>query len=279
MSAPQEADKNPPSSVSDAAGLAEIEAAFQERIGHARTISNPFSLLGEILHAALSRQADLLRFPADVFFKQSVSRWLGADELRENADALARQTSPGRGIPFTVVDRALTATADLYRDLTTRKYGPGELDVGWFNDVQDRLRELGASWESGVVPASSNGTVNEKTKPKRSTARGDGRIKLIAAFTQYHQYAKGSCMNPEHISISELARKADVSKSTAAAFFNDIFDEGHNEGYTRYKAICRNTASLRGYLRLLNHEYASDRSLGAAVSNLAAPEEDENSNL
>ncbi len=42
-------------------------------------------------------------------------------------------------------------------------------------------------------------------KPKRSTERGEGREKCIAALTQRHDYQSGSCLNTEAIGSNELA--------------------------------------------------------------------------
>src|SRR5262249_5272125 len=86
---------------------------------------------------------------------------------------------------------------------------------------------------------------------KRSTERGEGRAKLIAALTKHHQYADGGCLNPEPIGNNELARQAGVSDSTASAFFNNEF-----EGHTRYKALCRDLGRLVAALKLLNNEFS-----------------------
>jgi hypothetical protein len=87
-------------------------------------------------------------------------------------------------------------------------------------------------------------------RPKRSTGRGDGREKLIAALTKHHQYADGSCLNLEPIGNNALARLATVSESTASEFFTDEFG-----GHAKYKANCRDTKLLVGALKLLNGEY------------------------
>jgi len=88
-------------------------------------------------------------------------------------------------------------------------------------------------------------------RPKRSTERGEGRVKLIAALTKFHKYADGSCLNLEPIGNNELAKAAHVSPSTASAFFNDKFG-----GHTKYKAICRDPGALAVVLKLLNNEFA-----------------------
>jgi hypothetical protein len=87
--------------------------------------------------------------------------------------------------------------------------------------------------------------------PKRSTTRGEGRDKLIAALTKYHQYADGGCLTTEPVGNNELAKLAGVSPSTASAFFNNEF-----QGHTKYKALCRDAGRLAAALKLLNNEFA-----------------------
>lgn len=106
--------------------------------------------------------------------------------------------------------------------------------------------------------------------PKRSTERGEGRAKLIAALTKHHQYADGGCLKLDPIGNNELAKAAGVSASTASAFFNDKF-----QGHTKYKALCRDAGNLIAALKLLNNEYSPRHLLGAASSDLAAPEHDD----
>jgi len=90
-----------------------------------------------------------------------------------------------------------------------------------------------------------------RTKPKRSTERGEGRTKLIAALTKHHQYADGGCLNLEPIGNNELARLADVSESTASTFFNKEFD-----GHTKYRAACGDATRFVAALKLLNQEFS-----------------------
>ena len=88
-------------------------------------------------------------------------------------------------------------------------------------------------------------------RPKRSTERGEGRSKLIAALTKHHQYADGGCLNLEPIGNNELAKVVGVSASTASAFFNSAF-----EGHTRYRTVCRDAGRLADSLKALNGEFA-----------------------
>ena len=113
-------------------------------------------------------------------------------------------------------------------------------------------------------------TISLRTAEKRSTNRGDGKAKLVAALTKHHQYADGGCLNQEPIGNNELAKAAGVSPSTASAFFNDKF-----QGHTKYKALCRDAGYLTAALKLLNDEFAPYHLLGAASSHRAAPEEED----
>jgi hypothetical protein len=96
------------------------------------------------------------------------------------------------------------------------------------------------------------------TKAKRSTERGEGLAKLVAALTMHHNYADGSCLNLEHIGNNELARMADVSISTASAFFKKQFD-----GHSKYRAICTDVTRLVAALKLLNQEFSPHLLFGA----------------
>lgn len=88
-------------------------------------------------------------------------------------------------------------------------------------------------------------------KPKRSTERGEGQAKLIAALTKHHKYADGGCLNTEPIGNNELARLAGVDQATASAFFKKQF-----KGHRKYKAACADAAGLAAALKLLNGEFA-----------------------
>lgn len=104
--------------------------------------------------------------------------------------------------------------------------------------------------------------------PKRSTSRGDARLKLVAAITKHHCYADGSCLNPEPIGNNQLAALANVSKSSASQFFENQF-----KGYKNYKLKCRNTGALVMALKILNQEIAPHHVLGDSSSSIAVPDE------
>lgn len=87
---------------------------------------------------------------------------------------------------------------------------------------------------------------------KRSTQKGDAEDKLIAALTTHHEYLiDDRPLNQEPIGNNELARLAEVSTSTATAFFKKQFG-----GYRKYRTICRNMDSLLASLKLLNQAFS-----------------------
>jgi hypothetical protein len=101
------------------------------------------------------------------------------------------------------------------------------------------------------VPATSEAPARAMTtKPKKSTERGEGRTKLIAALTRHHQYADRGCLNLEPVGVNRLARRAEVSPSTASAFFKKEF-----KGHPKYKRLCQDASSLVVALKQLNNEY------------------------
>jgi hypothetical protein len=124
----------------------------------------------------------------------------------------------------------------------------------------------GATDVSSATPSETPGAPARK----RSTERGEGRAKLIAALTKHHQYADGGCLSLEPIGNNELAKAAGVSPSTASTFFNDNF-----QGHTKYKSLCRNASMLTAALKMLNDEFAPYHLLGTASSDLAAPDEED----
>jgi hypothetical protein len=107
-------------------------------------------------------------------------------------------------------------------------------------------------------PAEATSETSTTTKPKRSTQRGDGRAKLIAALTKHHQYADGGCLNLEPIGNNKLARLAGVSESTASGFFTTQFD-----GHTKYRASCANATLLVASLKVLNQEFSPHHLFGS----------------
>lgn len=100
---------------------------------------------------------------------------------------------------------------------------------------------------SKTRPASSQ----RKVATKRSTQRGEGRLKLIAALTKHHSYNDGSCLNQAPIGNNALARLAGVERATASDFFKAEFN-----GHAKYKAVCRDAGQLAISLKALNGEFS-----------------------
>jgi hypothetical protein len=116
----------------------------------------------------------------------------------------------------------------------------------------DQADAVGAKQEQ--FPSSRD----EPKKPKRSTERGEGEVKIIAALTKHHGYADGSCLNLEPIGNNRLAREAQVSASTASAFFQRKF-----QGHVKYRVSCQDASKLAAALKLLNQEFSPHHLYGA----------------
>jgi hypothetical protein len=135
----------------------------------------------------------------------------------------------------------------------------------FFDLLKDRLRCAAWSTESGdnvPGPMWSYDTLIEEAlrlvgatarpkRPKRSTQKGEGRAKLIAALTKHHDYADGGALNLDPIGNNALADLAVVDKATASAFFKKEFG-----GHEKYKVACRDANTLVTALKLLNGEFA-----------------------
>ena len=127
-------------------------------------------------------------------------------------------------------------------------------------------------------PAAKRGSEADVTKPtttaekaKRSTERGEGRAKLIAALTKHHKYADGSCLNLESVGNNELARLADVSKASASDFFTQEFG-----GHTKYKnGYCTDASRLAAALKQLNGEYSADMLFGGTPPSEKEPDDED----
>lgn len=105
--------------------------------------------------------------------------------------------------------------------------------------------------ETSLPDAESAVSAKQPKQRKRSTAKGEGKAKLIATLTQHHRYSDGGCLNTEPIGNNELAELADVSPSTASDFFKDEFD-----GHEQYRVVCRDAGRLVASLKLLNGEFS-----------------------
>ncbi|MCC7086402.1 MAG: hypothetical protein IT427_15485 [Pirellulales bacterium] len=123
--------------------------------------------------------------------------------------------------------------------------------------MSDRVPELRNHWATYqgevkllVDEAEAASDTSTPIKPKRSTERGEGRVKLIAALTRHHRYADGGCLNLEPIGNNELARLAGVAKRTASAFFTHQF-----QGHAKYRMLCCNLPRLVAAMKALNGEF------------------------
>lgn len=103
---------------------------------------------------------------------------------------------------------------------------------------------------AGPITIQTSPPESETPKKKRSTVKGEGQAKLISVLTAHHKYAEGGFLNLEPIGNNELAKKAEVSPSTASAFFTKAF-----QGFDNYRVVCRNAVRLAESLKVLNGEF------------------------
>ncbi len=156
-----------------------------------------------------------------------------ASELPESyADTLRDWLSSARKNPHIVV------TSSLPKDERNGAVTTSIDDKGAKNEIPS-TKETESANSSGV------------NKPKRSTVKGEGQVKLIAALSKHHEYADGSCLYQEPIGNNALARLAGVSGSTASTFFEKEFG-----GLKKYEAICSDVSRLITALKLLNQEFS-----------------------
>ena len=128
-------------------------------------------------------------------------------------------------------------------------------------EFNDALNEWNASHEAlvpyshALASATSAATTPMimPTKAKRSTVRGEGQIKLIAALTLHHKYADGGSLNLNPICNNKLARLASVSKATASGFFVKHFG-----AHINYQRICQCTPRLVEKLKSFNQDFSPD---------------------
>lgn len=127
--------------------------------------------------------------------------------------------------------------------------------------ANDTLKVSPPETPAGVSDSQQRG---KRVKSKRSTQKGDGIAKCIAALTKWHRYADGSCMNTEPISVSNLYRQAEVgSKATASRFFNAKFGGPEKkDGHRKYKIVCRDASRLAESLRVLTGDFSPDELYG-----------------
>jgi hypothetical protein len=131
-----------------------------------------------------------------------------------------------------------------------------------FNRNLQRATVEGDAGDDQQEESTGDSPARKKTKKKKSTARGEGEIKIVAALTKHHQYADGGCLNLTPIGNNELARLAGVRGSTASAFFNRQFNGGKKGGLAKYRAVCGDAAKLVAALKLLNQEFSPHHLFG-----------------
>jgi hypothetical protein len=139
-----------------------------------------------------------------------------------------------------------------------------ELWISKLRALQQKARLADTSSPDASVPtlaqqgaAAAAPPVQSAKGQKRSTARGDARIKLIAALTAYHQYDDGGCQNFDPVGSNKLAKMAAVSNDSASQFFKGEFGS-----HTGYQTACRDKYRLLRKLEELNEGSSARRTFG-----------------
>lgn len=141
-----------------------------------------------------------------------------------------------------------------------RKQAQGKLTLETARKtIVSPLRE-NARWWRGLFVRAERTTPQRETrdtwrasvKGKRSTQKGDARAKLQAALLFHHGYGSDTELVLEPIGNNELARKAEVARSSASAFIKDTFG-----GQTEYRRACKARTTLLARLKHLDGDYVS----------------------
>jgi len=243
---------------------------------------NPFARLRDAVRTvfAVCQMRDAGCPPPD-----AVRQVEATDDARRAAEPEARELGRARGISvervecaLMLVKRVFTGYGPVARGTTMAQWYPvnpfGMQYVG-VSGLEDELERLAAltcgsshpprpetqpqTAASATTATSPNVESNEGKprsipplpKSKRTTQRGGGRPKLIAALTKHHQYENGSCQNFEPIGNNKLASLARVVPATASAFFKKEF-----RGYAPYAKQCERPTEFIATLKMLNGEFS-----------------------
>jgi hypothetical protein len=120
------------------------------------------------------------------------------------------------------------------------------------------------------APPDNRQPAGQEPKQKRSTEKGEARVKIIPALTHHHKYGDGGCLNTEPIGARQLARAAVVAVSTVSDFFKHEFG-----GHSKYRGVyCTETVRLTAALKMLNGDYSVDLLFGGTVPEQGKDEAD-----
>jgi hypothetical protein len=253
----------------------------------------------DVLNAARPLLDEPEPTPAEWSSWQKKLLWLQFDNVRQGRDDSPAQWIPGlpafvpnRDAYYRAICRHAWKRARLL-DGTNRPPEPSPTDALSVRQALDALAKwcepylpagmaepLAGQAEPTNAPAHAGPPAEQGSelakRPKRSTERGEGRAKLIAALTLHHRYADGSCFNSEPIGNNELARRAEVSTSTAKGFFDEEFGGREREkGHAKYKIVCRDVGRLVDSLKALNGEFSPHDLYGRRPPGEEEREEDE----
>jgi hypothetical protein len=124
------------------------------------------------------------------------------------------------------------------------------------------IEEWQAANRQPIVVPPADAPLPDSKKPKRSTRRGDARIKIIAALTEHHR--RSNCeLNLETIGVNQLAEKAKVGKASVSRFFNKSFgNKTAPDGLANYQRACADPSTIAAALKALNGEFSPSMLFG-----------------
>jgi hypothetical protein len=224
--------------------IANLVGALDQMIYVLRPASSLGRLPDQVLLLSLSAKIQLLR--DDVITELALEYEKDKTAILKLADDLCKS---GHQAPLAAIDYLLGGIASAGPEMLLPRALAARTGV---RSLQIAITKIDAS----ASPAAANGVPKQ-----RNTMKCNNQIKLIAALTQHHQYADGSCLNAEPIGNNELARQAEVGRATANRFFDKWFG-----GHAVYCGICRrNTRKLVDTIKAMNGEFvpASEPNYGA----------------
>ncbi|HCK52835.1 MAG TPA: hypothetical protein DIC23_06425 [Planctomycetaceae bacterium] len=187
----------------------------------------------------------------------SVIGWLERHRHPGTADQLGRRL-------FSVTDSCLRcATLEIpefsggIRNMPKATPSEGLVQAGIFKAASMILADSVRGWAETIEAEEPSQRQKTEVRNKKSTNKGDAQTKIIGALSAHHQFDGGECLNLEPIGSNELARLAEVSKSSASLFFQKQFAAEHptsGEGRRKYREACRSSYKLSLEIKRIRDE-------------------------
>jgi hypothetical protein len=105
---------------------------------------------------------------------------------------------------------------------------------------------------------------NPKSSTRKSSQKGDAKQSIIAVLSEHHRYDSSDCLNQEPITITLLANRTGLAKSTVSDFFKKHYPKQRYKGYTYH---CKSISGLDAFLRLINGDVSLEKTYGRTPPN------------